>query len=83
MHGLREIAARSGQRFDEDRGAEFPEMRQRIVALMPRGAMGAVTLMQEEVLAAERLDTGRFEDPAGEIFVGGQRRGGGVVLRIP
>ena len=83
MHDLREIAARSGQRLDESRGAQFRKMRQRILALMPGGAMGAVAVMQKEIFAAERGDAGLRENPSGEILVGSQRRGGGVVLRIP
>ena len=83
MHGLREVAARSRQRFDEGRAAQFRKMRQRILALVPGGAMGAVPVMQKEVFAAERRDAGLRQNPAGKIFVGRQRRGGGVVLRIP
>ena len=83
VHGLREIAARSGQRFDEGRAAQFREMRQRILALVSGGTMGAMPVMQKEIFAAERRDAGLRQNPAGEIFVRGQRRGGGIVLRIP
>ena len=53
------------------------------MALMTRGAMGAMPLVQEEIFAAQCRDAGVFKDEAGEIFVRGQPRGGGVVLRIP
>ncbi len=40
-------------------------------------------LAQEEIVAAEICDAGIVENAVGEIFVGGERRGGRVVLRIP
>ncbi len=83
MQGLREVAARSRQRFDESRAAQFRKMRQRILAFVPRRAMGAVPVVQKEVLAAECGDAGLRQNPGREIFVGRQRRGGGVVVRIP
>ena len=81
--GMREVATRSGQGFDEGRAPQFRKMRQRILALVPGGAMGAMPVVQKEVFAAECRHSGLRQNPAGEIFVGGQRRGGGVVLRIP
>jgi hypothetical protein len=45
--------------------------------------MGAMSVVQEEIFAAQRRDSGVFKNAAGEVFVGGQRRGGGVVLRVP
>ena len=83
VHGLREIAARSRQRFDEGRAAQVSKNAQRVLALVPGWAMGAMPVMQKEIFAAERRHAGLRQNPAGEIFVGGQRRGGGVVLRIP
>src|ERR1700731_3617990 len=50
---------------------------------MPRGSMGAMPLVQEEIFAAERRDAGVFKNEAGEVLVRGKPRGGGVVLRIP
>ena len=83
VNGLREIAARSGQGFDEGRSAQPPEMCQRIVTLMSGGTMGAMAVMQEKIFAAERGYPGGFQDPVGEEFVRGQRGCGGIVLRVP
>jgi len=47
------------------------------------GTMRTMPLMQKKIVAAERRNTGAFEDAVGEIFVGCQGRGGGIVLRIP
>ena len=58
MNGLREIAARSLQRFDEGRSAQFSEIFERVFALMTRGAMGAMPVMQEEIFAAQRRNAG-------------------------
>src|SRR5580704_12252429 len=45
--------------------------------------MGAMPLMQKKISAAQRRNTGVFQNPVGEIFVRCQRRRGGIVLRIP
>ena len=83
VNGLREIAARSRERLDEGRSAQCPETGDRVAALMSRRAMRAMAVVQEEIFAAERRHAGFSQDPARKIFVGRQRRGGGVVLRIP
>jgi len=41
-------------------------MRQRILALMPGGAMGAMAVVQKKVFAAERRDAGLRQNPAGD-----------------
>ena len=82
MHGLREVAARSRQRLDECRSAQFSEIAQRVLALMAGRAMGAMPVMQKEIFAAQRRHASLFQDRIGEILVGRQRRSGGVVLRI-
>src|SRR5882757_10542339 len=45
--------------------------------------VGAMAVVQKEIFAAERRHAGPLQDSAGEIFVRSQRRGSGVVLRIP
>jgi hypothetical protein len=45
--------------------------------------MRAIALVKEEIFAAQRRDTGFAQDTARKMFVGRQRRGGSVVLRIP
>ena len=82
MNGLREIATRTEQGFDEGRSAQPSQIFERVFALMARGAMGTTPVMQEKILAAQRGYAGVLKNPAGEIFVRGQRRGSGVVLRI-
>src|SRR5882672_72779 len=48
---LRKIAARSQKGFDERRSAQFSEMFERVLALVPGRAMGAVPRMQKKILA--------------------------------
>src|SRR6202035_1987202 len=79
----REIAARSLQGLDKGGPAEPLQIFARVFALVTRGAMGAVPRMQKKIVAAESGNARAVQTPAGEEFVGGQRRGGGVVLRIP
>jgi len=45
--------------------------------------MRAMAVVQEEIFTAKRWDIRLHQDLAGKILVGGQRRGGGIVLRIP
>src|SRR5437867_5739126 len=82
VNGLREIAARSGERLDEGRPAQSREAVDGVAARMASRTMGTVAVVQEEILTAERRHAGFAQDPAREMFVGRQRRGGGVVLRI-
>src|ERR1700692_1407703 len=83
VNRLREIAARSLQRLDERGCAQFSEIFRCVVALVARGPVGTMPVVQEEIFAAQRRNTGVFKNFVGEIFVGCQRRGGGIVLRIP
>ena len=80
---LRKVAARSHERFDERCSAEFSQIFERVLALMTRAAMRAVPIVQEEIFAAQRRNAGAFKYHTGEVFVGCQRCGGGVVLRKP
>jgi len=41
-------------------------MAARVFALMARRAMGAVPVMQKKILAAQGVDAGVFENPAGK-----------------
>jgi hypothetical protein len=82
VNSLREIATRTEQGLDEGCSAQSFQIFERVIALMTRGAMGTMPVMQEEIFAAQRGCAGALKNPAGEIFVRGQRRGGGVVLRI-
>jgi hypothetical protein len=50
---------------------------------MPHWAMRAVAVVQKKVFAAEGGHAGLSQNPASKQFVGRQRRGGRVVLRIP
>src|ERR1700721_556670 len=47
------------------------------------GTQRAVARAQKEIVAVKGGDTGIFKDAVGEIFVGGERRWGRIVLRIP
>ena len=73
VNGLGKIASRSLQGFDECRCTQFSEIFQRVFALMTRRAMGAVPVMQEEIFAAQRRNSGAFKNLIGEIFVRCQR----------
>jgi hypothetical protein len=83
VNGLREIAARSRERLDEGRSAQATEAGDGVAALMPRRAMRAVAVVQEEIFTAERRHAGFPQNPACKEFVGRQCRGGRAVLRIP
>src|SRR5260370_16913634 len=53
------------------------------VGVRGRGGAGSVPVMEEEIFAAQRRCAGAFKNAIGEVFVRRQRRGRGVVLRIP
>src|SRR5205807_10344212 len=79
----REITARPRQRLDERCPTKLLQIVERVFALVTGGAMGTVPVMQKEIFAAQRRNAGALQNFVGEIFVRRQRRGGGVVLRIP
>src|ERR1700732_2939327 len=54
-----------------------------VFALVTRGAMATMPVVQEEILPAQRRNAGVFKYPVGEVLVRGERCGRGVVLRIP
>ena len=83
VYSLREIAARSRQRLDERGCAEPCKIFQRIFDLVSFGAMSAMPFMQKKILTAQCRNAAALEDDIGEVFVRGQRGGGGIVLRIP
>ena len=83
VNDLGKIAARSLQRLEERARVQFPEIGEGVFALMPRGTMRTMPLMQEEIFAPQRRDTRIFKDPICKIFVGCERGGGGIILRIP
>jgi hypothetical protein len=83
MNRLCEIAARPRQRLDERRCTQACEIRQRVVAFMPRRAIRAMTVVQEEIFTADDRHVSLFKDFACKGFVGSQRRRCGIVLRIP
>ena len=62
VNPLREIAARSRQRFDEGGSAQLAKIRQRVVALMAQWSMRTIAIVQEEIFAADRSHAGLFED---------------------
>src|ERR1700704_6634083 len=50
---------------------------------MPRRAVRLMTVVQEEIFAADDRHAGLSEDFGGEVFIGSERCSGRIVLRIP
>src|ERR1700745_2064074 len=80
---LGKVAARSRQRLYERGRVQLAEMGKGILTLVAFRTKRAMPLAQEKIFAAERGDAGVFQNSVGEIFVGCERRRGGIVLRIP
>src|ERR1700730_16997307 len=79
---LRKVAARSRQWLEEGASVQRSKIVESIPAFVAFGTQRAVARAQKEIVAAKGGDTGIFKNAVGEIFVGGKRRCGGIVLRI-